>query len=279
MKKLTTILMGLILMNITSNIFQTNACGTQATGEFTEREEINRSFTLSPGVRVDVSSISGPVEIKTSEGHTAEVHIVRTARNREDLLLKKFIIEHTPDSLIVRSEDERQGRGSRQVQIRERVVLELPRQIELTVKSISGPVTAGNIGGPMQASSISGPVTVGNVGDAVKLSSISGSVRLGSVAGHLSASSLSGNLSVALTRLDRRGIQLSSISGTVELRFEEDLNADLDATNISGRVHLDVPNVTFRGAADGSNVRARIGSGGSTISISSVSGSIRLERK
>jgi len=228
---------------------------------------------------VDVSSISGPVEIRTSEGQTAEVHIVRTARNREDFLLRKFIVEHTPDNLIVRSDDERDRRGNRQVQIRERVVLELPRKIDLTVKSISGSVTVGNIGGPVQASSISGPVTIGNVGNAVKLSSISGSVRLGSVNDHLSASSVSGSLSVTLTRLDSRGIQLSSISGAVELRFEGELNADFEVTNISGRVQLDVPNVTFQGAADGSNVRARIGSGGSPISMSSISGNVRLERR
>lgn len=279
MRKFTSLLVGLILMNITSNVFQTNAYGTQSAGEFDEREEINRSFTLSRGARVEVSSISGSVEIRTSEGNRAEVHIVRMAPNREDFLLRKFTIQHTPNSLIVRAEDERQDRANRQVQIRERVVLELPRQIELAVNSISGPVIVGSVAGPMQASSISGPLTIGNVGDAVKLSSISGSVRLGSVTGHLTASSVSGSLSVAVTRLDRRGIQLSSISGPVELRFEDELNADLDVTNISGRVQLDVPNVTLQRAANGSNVKARIGSGGVPISMSSISGSVRLERK
>ena len=111
------------------------------------------------------------------------------------------------------------------------------------------------------------------------LSSISGPVRVGLVIGHLRASSVSGNLTAAIARLDGRGIQLSSISGPVALRFQDELNADLDVTNISGRVHLDVPHVAFQSAADSSNVRARIGSGGSPISMSSISGNVRLARK
>ena len=161
MKRLTSILVALAFINMTFNIFRTNAHTQQTSGEFREREEINRSFTLSPGAQVNISSVSGPVEIRTSEGNTARVHIVRMARNREDFQLRKFIIEQTPTSLVVRGDDESHGRSSKDVQIREQVVLELPRQIKLTVSSVSGPVTCGSIAGPMQASSISGPLTMG----------------------------------------------------------------------------------------------------------------------
>src|SRR5688572_15995366 len=136
MKRFTSILVAMTLMNITLNIFRTNAHATQSPGEFREREEIRRSFTLSPGAQVNVSSISGSVEIRTTEGNTAEVHIVRMARNPEDFLRRKFIIEHTPTSLVVRTDDEYRGRASSDVQIREQVVLELPRQIKLTVSSV-----------------------------------------------------------------------------------------------------------------------------------------------
>jgi DUF4097 and DUF4098 domain-containing protein YvlB len=279
MKRFISILVALAFINMTFNIFRTNAHTKQTFGEFREREEINRSFTLSPGAQVNISSVSGPVEIRTSEGNTAQVHIVRMARNREDFQLRKFIIEQTLISLVVRGDDESRGRSSSDVQIREQVVLELPRQIKLTVSSVSGPVTCGSIAGPMQASSISGPLTIGEVGESVTLSSISGPVRVGLVIGHLRASSVSGNLSAVVARLGGRGIQLSSISGPVELRFQDELNADLDVTNISGRVHLDVPHVAFQGATDSSNVRARIGSGGSPISMSSISGNVRFARK
>jgi DUF4097 and DUF4098 domain-containing protein YvlB len=279
MKRFTGILIAITFMTMTFNHFQTNADAKQASGELREREEINRSFTLSPGAHVNISNVSGPVEIRTSEGNTAEVHIVRMARNREDFQLRKFVIEQTPTGLVVRGDNERQGRASRGLQINEQVVLELPRQIELTISSISGPITSGGITGPLQASSISGPLTIGSVGDAVKLSSISGPVRVGLVTGHLSASSVSGSLSATVDRLDGRGIQLMSISGPVELRFQDKLNADLDVTNVSGKVYVDVPNAAFEGASDSSNRKARIGSGGSPISISSVSGNVRLGHK
>src|SRR5918911_1243371 len=52
---------------------------------FSERDEFNQTYTLAAGARVEVRGINGTVEIETASGATAEVHIVRSARNREDL--------------------------------------------------------------------------------------------------------------------------------------------------------------------------------------------------
>jgi hypothetical protein len=278
MRKPTSILVALTFLNIPFLLFRAHAHGTQSSGRLHEREEINDSFTLSPGAQVKVFSISGPVEIRTSDGNTAKVHVVRKARNREDFARRKFIVEQTATGLSIGTEENR-GQSYRDVQISDEVVLELPRRIQMTISSISGPVTSGDVVGPVQASSISGPLTIGKVGDAVKLSSISGPVQLESVVGHLNASSVSGNLSANIARLDERGIQLSSISGPVELRFRDQLNAELEVTNISGRVYLDVPNAPVQPSELTSDIKVRIGSGGSLISISSISGPVRIVQK
>ena len=58
-----------------------------------EKEEINQTYQLAPGARVDVSGINGRVEVETSNSNTAEVHIIRSARTKEDLQYHKSIIE------------------------------------------------------------------------------------------------------------------------------------------------------------------------------------------
>jgi len=68
------------------------------------------------------------------------------------------------------------------------------------------------------------------------------------------------------------------VSGSVEIGFNSDINADFNAEDVSGQVYLDVPNVTRYSEAKSPNVRARIGAGGTPITISSVSGNIRLTR-
>jgi hypothetical protein len=66
------------------------------------------------------------------------------------------------------------------------------------------------------------------------------------------------------------------VSGSIEIGFKSEVNADFNAESVSGEVYLNVPNVIREGNEKSPNVRARIGAGGTPISISSVSGSIRL---
>jgi DUF4097 and DUF4098 domain-containing protein YvlB len=265
-------------------------------GDFQERDEINRTYQLAPGARVEVSSIRGPVEIVNTDSATAEVQIIRTARNRGDLEYHKIEVEQTANSLVVRGVQEPEERRRRNIQVNHHVILKLPRRIDLSVNSVSGSLkvgdvdgqtevssisgsgTIGNVYGRLQVSSISGNLNVGNVGADARVNSISGNLRLGQVNGSLDVSSISGGLNATLVSLSTQGIHIKSVSGSIELGFKSDINADFDAEQVSGQVYLDVPNVTRDSEAKSSNVRARIGAGGTPITISSVSGNIRLTR-
>ena len=282
--------------------------------DFNERDEFNQTYQLAPGTRVEISSIRGPVEITNADVATAEVRIIRTARTRADLEYHKIEVEQTGNRLVVRGEQERDSRSERNVQVNHRVILKLPRNIDLSVSSVSGSLKAGdvngqthvssisgsanigNVGGKLQVSSISGSLdvgnvgaearvtsisgnlTVGNVGADARVTSISGNLRVGQVNGSLDVSSVSGGLNATLASLSPQGIQIKSVSGSVELGFTSEVNADFNAEHISGEVYFDVPNVTRDNESKSSNVRARIGAGGTPITISSVSGNIRLTR-
>jgi hypothetical protein len=78
--------------------------------------------------------------------------------------------------------------------------------------------------------------------------------------------------------LSTEGIHVKSVSGSVEIGFKSDVNADFTAESVSGQVYLDLPNVTRDSETKSPNVRARIGTGGTPITIFSVSGNIRLTR-
>ena len=281
------------------------ACGAPQPGlttesaqrrDFQERDEFNQTYQLGPGARVEVSSIRGHVDIVNSDTTTAEVQIIRTAHRRADLDYHKIEVEQTGNSLVVRGVQEPEERRRENIQVDHQVILKLPRSIDLSVSSVSGPIKVGdvdgqthvssisgsakigNVGGKLQVSSISGNLDVGNVGAEARVSSISGNLRLGQVNGSLDVSSISGTLNATLVSLSPQGIHIQSVSGSVEIGFKSEVNADFSAEHISGEVHLDVPNVTRDSDDKSSNVRARIGAGGTPITISSVSGSIRLTR-
>ena len=264
--------------------------------DFNERDEFNQTYQLAPGARVEVSSISGSVKISNSETGTAEVQIIRTARTRADLEYHKIEVEQTGNSLVVRGVQESRERESRNIQVNHQVILKLPRRIDLSVTSVSGSLQVGdvegrmhvssisgsgnigNVGGKLQVSSVSGSLEVGNVGADARVNSISGNVGLGQVNGSLDVSSVSGGVNARLLSLSPQGIRINSVSGSIELGFKGEVNADFSAEQVSGQVYLDVPNVTRDSEARSSNVRARIGAGGTPITITSVSGNIRLTR-
>ena len=72
--------------------------------EFSEREEVTRTFRLAPGATVEVSTIYGAVDIETSNTGTAEIQIIRYARNHIDFSDRKINIEQTASGLTVRGE-------------------------------------------------------------------------------------------------------------------------------------------------------------------------------
>ncbi|HSE17337.1 MAG TPA: DUF4097 family beta strand repeat-containing protein [Pyrinomonadaceae bacterium] len=281
------------------------ACGAPRAGfttetaqrsDFKERDEINQTYQLAPGARIEVSSIRGPVEIMTADTATAEVKIIRTARTRADLEYHKIEVEQTANSLVVRGVREPEQRQRQNIQVDHKVILKLPRRIDVSVNSISGwlkigevdgqtrvssisgSVNIGNVAGKLQVNSVSGSLDVGNVGTDVRVNSVSGSVRLGQVNGLVDVSSVSGSVNATLFNLSPQGIQIKSVTGSIEIGFKSEVNADFRADSVSGRVYLDVPNVTRDSEENSPNVHARIGAGGTPITISSVSGNIRLTR-
>ena len=226
-----------------------------------EKDEFQQSYQLSAGSKVEVRGINGTVDIETGPGSTADVHIVRSARNREDLEYRKIIVEQTATSLVIRSENERERSGhGRNHDVRQRVMLKLPRAVDLGVSGINGRVGVGEIDGP------------------VRLSGINGRVEVAQAMGYSDISGINGRVKVTISQLGARGIHVSGVNGGVELSFAEELNADLDVTGINGSVNTDVANVTVFGKLDRQNFHAKIGSGGSPIKVTGINGHVKLSR-
>jgi hypothetical protein len=224
---------------------------------FTERDEFRQSYTLAPGAQVRVAGINGSVDVETAAGGAAEVQIVRTARSRSDLDYHKVVVEQPGAGLVVRGENEREhDRGDHQV--RQRVLLRVPRGVEFSANGVNGRTTVGEIDGP------------------VRLSVINGKVDVAQARGYTDISGINGAVTMTITQLSDRGVRVSGVNGRVELRFDGAVNADLSVRGINGAVNADVPNVTVQGRVSRTSFEAKIGAGGAPITVSGVNGSVRL---
>ena len=225
---------------------------------YQERDEINRSFTLPAKAHVEVSTISGSLDIKAIDGDMAIVQIERTARSRAELDCNKVVLEQAARNLALQFRTVG-GPGCQNIQVAHRVQLSLPRYVDLSVNGVSGPINIGEIEGTLRISGNSGDI---NLMESGRGSSITGN---------------SGTITIKLRRLYSGGLEVSGNSGALKLYVDEDLNADVKVSGHSGPASSELPNVRFNiiGAAD---YHARIGSGGPTINVHGNSGSILLSR-
>jgi hypothetical protein len=223
---------------------------------YRERDEINSRFILPAKARVDVSAISGSVDIKAIDGDTAIVQIQRTGRSRAELDCNKVVLEQASGNLTIQSKTAN-GQGCENIQVVYRVLLSLPRHVDVSVHGVSGPIDIREIEGALRISGNSGNINLAHFG--------SGSRITGN----------SGTTTIKLRKLDAGGLELGGNSGAIKLYVGGELNVDVKVSGHSGSVSSELPNVEFTktGAAD---YHARIGSGGPTINVEGNSGSILL---
>jgi hypothetical protein len=238
------------------------ASGNNSQGE--ARDEFRKSFELQPGARVEVQGINGKVTIITAaDTTTAEVHVVRTAKNSDSLGRREVIVQQTATGLLVTGKRARHpgfwdhlfGKNPN-----EEITIRAPRQIALVLKGINGRVTSGDIEGPLEAKDINGRAELGQASDSAEISGINGGI------------------SIELNKLGNQGVRVSGVNGGVELRLGSALNADLTAKGMNGSIRSEIPDVVVNKDEFGSRYSARIGSGGSPITISGINGSVRLTR-
>ena len=239
-----------------------NGASADAAGAAQEgRDEIRQTFKLAAGARVEVRGINGPVRVEATDSDTAEVHVLRTARDRRDLERQKVVVEQTGTGLVVRGQkdaDDDWWKFWSGGEVRTEVNVKAPRRAEVAAKGINGAVSVGEFEGAVGVSGVNGRVDIARSVGRAEISGVNGGVTLG------------------VARLGGDGVTIKGVNGGVKIRAAGDLNADLEVKGLNGSVTLNLPNVVEEERGR-SSLRARIGAGGAPITIKGVNGGVQFE--
>lgn len=147
--------------------------------------------------------------------------------------------------------------------------------------STSGTVNVTNVTGDVSANCTSGTVNIENITGSVTAGSTSGTVRVTNVTGDVSINNTSGGAYVSQEQKDIGAIRVSLISGTVEVKLNPETAFDIDAETTSGGFSTDF-DVTVSGSMSkkvvGEDLSGKVNGGGPQVSLSTVSGSIRVNK-
>ncbi len=227
-----------------------------------EREEIRRSYKLTSGAKVRISNINGKVDVEAADTAVAEVFIIRSAKKREELQFRQIRINHEPDLLQIHVESDNKSFWSAfgsSTEARQRVMLKLPRKIDFEMHGLNGGLTLGEIDGDLEINGVNGPVNVAQA------------------TGDINVRGVNGKIDLTMAKFSEE-IDLQGINGNTEIRFIGDVNAEVDAHGMNGKVEADLPNVEVRGDRGYGRYNARIGSGGARIEIRGVNGNVHLSK-
>ncbi|MFN2316576.1 MAG: DUF4097 domain-containing protein [Gemmatimonadales bacterium] len=140
-------------------------------------------------------------------------------------------------------------------------VIEVPREIDLTLSSTNGGVNVREVTGRLEMSTTNGGIT---------LASVAGDVR-----GRTSNGSV--NVTLEGDRWQGQGLDVQTTNGSVRLYVPERYHANLEAGTTNGGMNFDFP-VTVRGRIS-RRMETQLGDGGALIRVMTTNGGVRVTRK
>ena len=168
--------------------------------------------------------------------------------------------------------------GGRKPQMSVQYTIHVPRQIALDLQTMNGQIRASGVEGEVRAGSTNGKIRIERVTGSLRCRTTNGGIELREIRGAVEANTTNGGIEVDLAGSNGEACQVQTVNGGVTLSVPGDLSADIDAQTVNGSIRSDLP-LTVEGEIGKKRLRGRLNEGGVRISVRTVNGSIRIERR
>ena len=230
-------------------------------------EEFHQSYPLTATGRVRISNINGNVHISAWDRNEVKVDAVKRAYRPERLSEATIDVTNTPDSVVIKTKY-----AERNLNFDSRTRENNPASIEYTLTVPRGARIDGVelVNGSLDIEGLQGEVRASLVNGRVKANDLSGEVKLSTVNGAIEVN--------AAGVAESRGVNLSSVNGSVVLSVPSGASAQVTASTVHGQISNDFGLTVEEGQYVGRSLTGQIGSGGPRIRLNNVNGSIAIKR-
>lgn len=254
-------------------------------------ERAEQVFDTGPQAEVSVENVRGPVTIDAWD--ETRVHVVAVRRGAG----VQVVMDHDGARVSVRTEAD-QGEGSffgwfgKEQRGEVEYTLRVPRETQLTARTVTGAVRISGVQGTVDASSVHGSASVADGGGAVRIQATNGHIEVTNTRGQvetytangaiairggqverLTAESVNGMISVEPLTIGAM-VKARTVNGELALALPPGVAAEVEASGVMLRTHFEV---TYQSANESRGVwRGLIGQGAPSaqVTFSTVNGAL-----
>lgn len=232
---------------------------------WSETEEFHKTYPLSAQGRVEIDNLNGPVHISSWDRNEVQVDAVKTAHSKERLDEAKIEVNSDADHLSIRtrypehdhtfwSDDRHDNPATVEY------TLMVPRHARLDeIRLVNGTLDVRDLTGEVHASCVNGRIEAQNLRGRSELNAVNGMIE------------------ARVEQMPAATMKLSSVNGSVHLTLPSDVNADIEASTMSGSISNDFGLNPARHRYVGSSLDGQLGGGGTLVRLSTVNGSIKIQ--
>jgi DUF4097 and DUF4098 domain-containing protein YvlB len=276
------------------------------------REDFHYDYALNPGATVEIENSNGSIDISGWDKDSIDIDGTKYAGSEAHLRAIHIQIDHSADSISIRTVIDSGWRGNAGA----KYIVRVPRKAELRnvassngairvetidgevrLKTSNGSIHADAIHGLLDAHTSNGSLEVADVSGDTTLRTTNGAIRADVRKGRFEATTSNGTITAHLMEADSHPVHLESSNGRIDLTLDAarevhagtsnssitlhmpgSIGADLHAHTSNASITSDFDVSVHGGMLSKHNLDGTIGSGGPLIDLGTSNGSIRILR-
>lgn len=240
------------------------------TGAVSAQGEFHWKGKIPAGQTIEIKGVNGDVTAVAGAGDV-EVTAVKTARRSDPAEVKIAVVPHSGGVTICavypsNGRDENSCEpadhghmGSRDNDVRVDFTVRVPEGVRLVATTVNGSVEAANLASDVQATTVNGHIRV-------------------ATSGYAEAETVNGSIVASLGRATwTEPLRFNTVNGGITIDLPANVSADVRARTVNGQIVTDFP-LMVTGRLGPRSVNGTIGSGGRRLELTTVNGTIRLQK-
>ncbi|MDH4130966.1 MAG: DUF4097 domain-containing protein [Gemmatimonadota bacterium] len=234
-------------------------------------QDFRWSGAIASGKTLEVRGVNGELRATRATGTVALVTATKKGRKSDPDEVKIEVVEHAggvtictvyPSKQSDRPNECKPGGGRNNTEDNDvEVVFEVqvPAGVRFEGATVNGDISGRNLPADAELSTVNGDVEL-EAGGVAHATTVNGSINV-----RMGSAKWSGKL------------EFTTVNGGITVELPPSVSAEFEASTVNGSVESDFP-ITIQGKMSPRSLRGRIGEGGSLLRMTTVNGSIRLEK-